>query len=157
MKHSTRPFTQPALFAFEVAGLAWSSWGIKPAYVLGHSIGELSAAYVAGVFSLEDAARLVTARAEGMQSCISGGVMASVQAGEAEIEEAIAAYGDSISIAGLNSVLQTVISGDPEPVREVVEHFKQAGCRVTGSRFPTLSTAIIWTACSMITARWSKV
>ena len=124
--------TQPAIFAFEVAMTRlWESWGIVPEFVLGHSIGELSAAYIAGVFSLEDAARLVTARAQGMQSCPGGGSMVSIQANEVEIREAIAPHGDAISIAGINSARQTVISGDAAALDKVAEYFKADGRRVS--------------------------
>ncbi|MGW5619108.1 SDR family NAD(P)-dependent oxidoreductase, partial [Streptomyces sp. NPDC003877] len=126
-------FTQPALFAFEVAlHRLWESWGVRPRAVAGHSIGELAAAHVAGVLDLDDAARLVAARGRLMQSCQRGGAMASVQATEAEVLQAVAPVarsGQRVSLAALNSPTQTVVSGDEEAVVRVVEHFAAQGRR----------------------------
>ncbi|MFF9757103.1 SDR family NAD(P)-dependent oxidoreductase [Streptomyces sp. NPDC014344] len=126
-------FTQPALFAFEVAlHRLWESWGVRPRAVAGHSVGELAAAHVAGILDLDDAARLVAARGRLMQSCERGGAMASVQATEAEVLQALASTAESggrVSIAALNSPAQTVVSGDEEAVVRVVEHFTAQGRR----------------------------
>lgn len=121
-------FTQPALFALEVSlWRVWESWGVKPDMVLGHSIGELAAAHVAGIFDLADACRLVGARGRLMQALPSGGAMASLEAGGAEVEAALATLklAKRVSIAGLNAPQQTVVSGDAESVEKVVAHFKQ--------------------------------
>ncbi len=131
--HSTR-YTQPALFALEVALFRqWQAWGLRPAYVIGHSVGELAAAHVAGVIELGDAARMVCARAQLMDElAIAGGSMVSIQADEREVREALdelelvaslsgfSNIAAGVSIASLNGPSQTVISGDVQLVRAVV-------------------------------------
>ncbi|MEV5107868.1 SDR family NAD(P)-dependent oxidoreductase, partial [Streptomyces massasporeus] len=127
--HQTE-FAQPGLFAVEVALFRlWRAWGITPAAVAGHSVGELAAAHVAGVLDLADAARLVAARGRLMQACEPGGAMASVQASEPEVSEVLASVGGRVSVAGLNGPAQTVVSGDRAAVEAVVAHFAAAGRR----------------------------
>ena len=132
-------YTQPALFAVEYAlALLWRSWGIEPAAIVGHSLGEYVGACVAGALSLEDALRLVAVRSRLMQSLPRNGAMAAVFAGEGRVREAIAYFTGSISIAATNSPLNTVISGKADDVRAVLERLRQEG---TESKLLTVSHA----------------
>lgn len=119
-------FTQPALFALEVAlWRLWDSWGVKSDLLLGHSIGELAAAHVAGVFDLADVCRLVAARGRLMQALPKGGAMASLEANGIEIQAAIELLDLTarVAIAGLNAPQQTVVSGDADSIDKIVAHF----------------------------------
>jgi epothilone polyketide synthase D len=124
-------YTQPALFAMEYAlHELWCSWGVTPAFVAGHSIGELVAACVAGVFSLEDAVRLVAARGRLMQALPACGAMVSIAASELEIAAAISGDADRVSIAAINGPKQIVIAGVEEAVDAVAAGFAARGVRV---------------------------
>ncbi|MFI9509721.1 amino acid adenylation domain-containing protein [Nocardia sp. NPDC052566] len=123
-------FTQSALFALEVAlWRLWESWGVRPELLLGHSIGEIAAAHVAGIFDLSDACRLVAARGRLMQALPSGGAMASLEADAVEVATAIEALGltGKIDIAGLNTPAQTVVSGDADGVERAAAYFAEQG------------------------------
>ena len=123
-------YTQPALFVIEYSlSKLWESWGIHPGIVIGHSVGEIAALCVAGGVSLEDGLKLTAARGQLMQALPSGGRMASVRAGEAEVMKAILAYGDRVSIAGFNSPEQTVISGDGDAIDEILAQLEVGGIK----------------------------
>ena len=124
-------YTQAGVFAFEVAlTRLLESLGLTPDYVVGHSIGELAAAYVAGVFSLEDAVALVAARGRMMQDLPEGGVMVAVQAGEQEVRTALGRAKGAVSVAAVNSPEGVVLSGEESAVLAVVEEFIAGGRRV---------------------------
>ena len=112
---------QPAIFALQVALAAvWESWGVVPAAVVGHSVGELAAAVVAGAMTLEEAMRVAYHRAALMQSATGGGKMVSVELTADEAERAVRPFAGRVSVAAVNAARSCVLSGDPAPVDEVI-------------------------------------
>ncbi|MFJ8630374.1 SDR family NAD(P)-dependent oxidoreductase [Streptomyces sp. NPDC093568] len=126
-------YAQTTLFALQTATAELlRSWDTRPDIVLGHSIGEYAAAYVAGVFDLADAARLVAARAAAMQALPEGGAMAAVEAGEAEAGEFL--QGGEATIAAVNGPRAVVVSGTEDAVAHVMDAARERGRRVTRLR-----------------------
>lgn len=126
--HQTR-LTQPALFAVEYAlARLWMARGIEPVAMVGHSIGEYVAACIAGVFDLDTAARLVSARGRLMQDCEPGAMLA-VMISEAE---ARAALPEGVEIAAINGPRATVLAGDRAVIADMAERFDRSGmgCRM---------------------------
>jgi acyl transferase domain-containing protein len=123
-------WTQPALFAVEY-GLAqvWRSWGVEPAAVIGHSVGEYVAACVAGVFTLEDGLQLIAERGRLMQSRCHGGSMAALFTSVADVAAAVAPMADRVAIAAINAQDSVVISGESEAVDEILEGFARREVR----------------------------
>lgn len=120
-------FAQPVLFALEYAlAELWKSWGVEPVAVMGHSLGEYVAAAVAGLFSLEDALRIVAARGRLMQEAPEGGAMAAVFAPLADVEAVASAY-PALDVAGVNGPENIVLSGDAGSLDQALAAFASRG------------------------------
>ncbi|MCI3928183.1 type I polyketide synthase [Streptomyces sp. AN091965] len=127
------PFTrtdvvQPALFATYV-GLAamWRAWGVEPAAVVGHSQGEVAAAVVGGALSLADGARIVALRARAVHDHAPDGAMGLVERPVDDVVEELAAYGEALSVAVVNTARSTVVAGDAEAVDRFLARMEATG------------------------------
>jgi acyl transferase domain-containing protein len=123
-------YAQPALFALEVAQCAaLEERGLLPDLLVGHSVGEIAAARIAGVLDLPDAARLICARGRLMGALPVGGAMAAIEAAEAEVAESIEGRERELSIAALNGPAATVVSGSEKAVEEIRSSWSERGRR----------------------------
>jgi acyl transferase domain-containing protein/acyl carrier protein len=123
---------QPVIFSFQVALAAlWRSWGIEPAALIGHSLGEVSAAHVAGALSLEQAARLVAERGRLMQEATGRGRMVAIELPAERLQERLERLASRLSVAAVNDFAAPVVSGDTAPLEELVAELEAAGvvCR----------------------------
>jgi acyl transferase domain-containing protein/acyl carrier protein len=126
---------QPALFAYEVALFRlWESFGLTPDFLLGHSLGEITAAHLAGVLSASDAVSLVAARGALMQELPEGGAMTSVRAAEHDVRTALSGLDQPVDIAAVNSPSSLVISGPRTAVAEAEAVFAERGWQTSGLR-----------------------
>jgi acyl transferase domain-containing protein/nucleoside-diphosphate-sugar epimerase/acyl carrier protein len=122
---------QPTLFAIQVSLAAlWRSWGLEPAAVVGHSMGEVAAAHVAGALSLEQAAQIICQRSRLLRRVSGQGAMAVVERSFEQAQQALRGYEDRLAVAVNNGPRSTVLSGDPLALQAVAEKLKQDGVDV---------------------------
>jgi myxalamid-type polyketide synthase MxaE and MxaD len=142
---------QPALFAVQVALAALlRTWGIAPDTVIGHSVGEVAAAHVAGILSLADAIRVIYYRGRVIQKATGSGRMAAVGLSQAEAEALLAGYGGHVSLAAANSPVSSVLSGEPAALEEIVQRLQAEG------RFGRLIPAVNYASHSHVMAPYSR-
>jgi acyl transferase domain-containing protein/aryl carrier-like protein len=120
--------SQPAIFALQVALAAlWRSWGVEPAAVIGHSVGEVAAAHLAGVFSLDDAMRVIYQRGRCMELAPSRGRMLAAGIPVEEARRLLHPYGERVSLAAVNSAASVTLSGESGPLEEIARVLEEQG------------------------------
>jgi acyl transferase domain-containing protein/NADPH:quinone reductase-like Zn-dependent oxidoreductase len=121
-------YAQPAIFALQV-GLAavWRSWGVAPDAVVGHSVGEVAAAHLAGALTLDDAIRVVALRGRLMGDAAGRGTMAALELPATGVEAVLIAFGDRLAVAAVNGPAATVISGDADAMAAALDTFRERG------------------------------
>jgi acyl transferase domain-containing protein/NADPH:quinone reductase-like Zn-dependent oxidoreductase/acyl carrier protein len=118
--------SQPAIFALQAALAAlWRCWGVQPEAVMGHSVGEVAAAYFAGVFTLEDAVRVIYQRGRCMELAPLRGRMLAAGIPPEEARQLIAPYGEGLSLAAVNSPVSVTVSGEAGPLEEIARTLEQ--------------------------------
>jgi acyl transferase domain-containing protein len=119
---------QPLIFALQVAlARTWISWGVVPGACVGHSMGEVAAAHIAGILTLDDAARIICTRSALLARRRGRGAMALIESPVAEVEGLIAPYGGRLSIAAINDAHATVVSGDGDAVAQLLTEVEATG------------------------------
>jgi myxalamid-type polyketide synthase MxaE and MxaD len=128
---------QVSIFAIQVAlTRLWQSWGINPKAIVGHSLGEIAAAYIAGVLHLEDAVKLICDRGRLMQQVTGKGKMAAIELPWEEIESLLSEFKDYLSIAAINSPNSTVVSGEIEALEALLAEIDRKYPGVTCKYLP---------------------
>ena len=130
--------SQPCIFALQVAlAELWASWGVRPEALVGHSVGEVAAAYLAGVFSLDDAVRIIYHRGRCMELAPERGRMLAAGVSPDEARQLIAGYGDRVALAAVNSPNSVTLSGEGGPLEELAGLLEERGvfCRFLRVRY----------------------
>ncbi|MBD0693702.1 type I polyketide synthase [Streptomyces sp. CBMA123] len=130
-RYEEMDFQQPVLFALQVSlAQVWLGLGVEPTAVVGHSLGEVAAACVAGALSLEDAARVVVTRSHLLERKAAAGAMISVDLPEAELLPLLAPYAAHAAVAVVNSPTSAAVSGSPEAVDALEADLRRDGVSV---------------------------
>ena len=120
--------SQPCIFALQVAlAELWASWGVRPEALVGHSVGEVAAAYLAGVFSLDDAVRIIYHRGRCMELAPERGRMLAAGISPDAAQQLLAGYGDRVALAAVNSPSSVTLSGEAGPLEELAALLEERG------------------------------
>jgi acyl transferase domain-containing protein len=136
---------QPALFAVQIAlTTLWQTWGITPQAVIGHSVGEIAAAYVAGILSFDDAIRVVFERSRCQELTAGTGKMAALGISAEDALPLLIPYEGRVSLASVNSPGSVTLSGDESALEEIMQGLKQRGvfCRLLALNYAFHSPAM---------------